>query len=251
MAAKSTVRGIDEKPRAATLVPMDFNATLATLKTAVEPGLIKQREGWRDRNGNVHMVDYVEWHTVADVLDQVAPEWSHQIRGIKEIGATIAVTAAITIADVTREGIGTGAANSELGIKKAEHDALKRAAVKFGIARELYVKEESSDDQRTGNQSRFNQVSGGRDAQPQQNNNRSRNYARDFRSGGNHSTGAGGQSYQIRNPNEPMTEPQRSRLEKLCRDSIPPNELAMSKFDVSFGELTKGQASELINSFGS
>jgi hypothetical protein len=28
-----------------------------------------------------------------------------------------------------------------LGIKKAEHDALKRAAVKFGIARELYKKE--------------------------------------------------------------------------------------------------------------
>jgi hypothetical protein len=32
-------------------------------------------------------------------------------------------------------------ANTELGIKKAEHDALKRAAVKFGIARELYKKE--------------------------------------------------------------------------------------------------------------
>ena len=28
-----------------------------------------------------------------------------------------------------------------MGIKKAEHDALKRAAVKFGIARELYKKE--------------------------------------------------------------------------------------------------------------
>jgi hypothetical protein len=28
-----------------------------------------------------------------------------------------------------------------MGIKKAEHDALKRAAVKFGIARDLYKKE--------------------------------------------------------------------------------------------------------------
>ena len=28
-----------------------------------------------------------------------------------------------------------------MGIKKAEHDALKRAAVKFGIARELYKRE--------------------------------------------------------------------------------------------------------------
>jgi hypothetical protein len=28
-----------------------------------------------------------------------------------------------------------------MGIKKAEHDALKRAAVKFGVARDLYKKE--------------------------------------------------------------------------------------------------------------
>ena len=51
------------------------------------------------------------------------------------------VTVAITIDGVTREGVGTGAAGSEMGIKKAEHDALKRAAVKFGIARELYKSE--------------------------------------------------------------------------------------------------------------
>jgi hypothetical protein len=51
------------------------------------------------------------------------------------------VTVAITIDGVTREGIGTGPSQSETGIKKAEHDALKRAAVKFGIARELYKKE--------------------------------------------------------------------------------------------------------------
>ncbi len=53
----------------------------------------------------------------------------------------------ITIDGVTREGIGTGKAISETGIKKAEHDALKRAAVKFGIARELYKKEFDSIEQ--------------------------------------------------------------------------------------------------------
>jgi hypothetical protein len=62
-------------------------------------------------------------------------------RDIKQIGDIFTVTVAITIDNVTREGIGTGSAESELGIKKAEHDALKRAAVKFGIARELYKKE--------------------------------------------------------------------------------------------------------------
>jgi hypothetical protein len=102
---------------------------------------VKQREGWRDRNGNTHYVDYVEWHTVADILDQHAPNWSHTVKDIRQIGDIITVTVAITIDQITREGIGTGSGDSELGIKKAEHDALKRAAVKFGIARDLYKKE--------------------------------------------------------------------------------------------------------------
>jgi hypothetical protein len=87
------------------------------------------------------MVDYVEWHTVADILDETAPNWAHTIRDIKQMGDVTMVIVAITIDGVTREGIGTGSGESELGIKKAEHDALKRAAVKFGIARELYRKE--------------------------------------------------------------------------------------------------------------
>lgn len=123
------------------VIAMPFAQTLHALKQRIDTEVVKQREGWRDRNGNVHMVDYVEWHTVADILDRVAPHWSHTIRDIKQIGDVIAVTAAITIDGVTREGIGTGSSESELGIKKAEHDALKRAAVKFGIARELYRRE--------------------------------------------------------------------------------------------------------------
>jgi hypothetical protein len=123
------------------VIAMPFAQTLQALKQRIDTEVVKQREGWRDRNGNVHMVDYVEWHTVADILDRVAPHWTHTIRDIKQIGDVIAVTAAITIDGVSREGIGTGSAESELGIKKAEHDALKRAAVKFGIARELYRRE--------------------------------------------------------------------------------------------------------------
>lgn len=130
-----------EQNQNSNVVAMPFAQTLQALKQRIDTEVVKQREGWRDRNGNVHMVDYVEWHTVADILDRVAPHWSHTIRDIKQIGDVIAVTAAITIDGVTREGIGTGSSESELGIKKAEHDALKRAAVKFGIARELYRRE--------------------------------------------------------------------------------------------------------------
>ena len=120
---------------------LDFSATLKELRKTVDPNLIRQRAGRRDRDGNVHMVEYVEWHTVADVLDDKAPNWGHTVKDIRSIGEIITVTVAITIDGVTREGIGTGKAISETGIKKAEHDALKRAAVKFGIARELYKRE--------------------------------------------------------------------------------------------------------------
>jgi len=120
---------------------LDFSSTLRQLRKMVDPNLVRQRPGRRDRDGNVHMVEYVEWHTVADILDESAPNWIHSVKDIRPIGDIITVTVAITIDGVTREGVGTGKAISETGIKKAEHDALKRAAVKFGIARELYKRE--------------------------------------------------------------------------------------------------------------
>ena len=124
---------------------LDFPSKLRALREDVSPTLVKQREGWRDGNGKVQMVDYVEWHTVADILDQHTPSWMHRVKDIKQIGKIATVTVAITIDGITREGIGTGFADSEMGIKKAEHDALKRAAVKFGIARDLYKKEKESE----------------------------------------------------------------------------------------------------------
>jgi hypothetical protein len=130
-----------KQPQTAQVVPFAFVNLLRALRQPIDPWLIKTREGWTDRQGNVHWVEYIEWHTVADILDRVAPNWSHAVRNITQIGDMVAVTAAITIDGVTREGIGTGSAESETGIKKAEHDALKRAAVKFGIARELYRRE--------------------------------------------------------------------------------------------------------------
>lgn len=129
---------------------LDFGDTLKELRRNVDPNLVRQREGWRDRNGNVQMVDYVEWHTVADILDETAPNWGHSIKDMRQIGDIMTVTVAITIDGVTREGIGTGNALSDMGIKKAEHDALKRAAVKFGIARDLYKKEFDAIDGQSG-----------------------------------------------------------------------------------------------------
>lgn len=134
-------REISATDALAPVVPLAFTNTLRALRQQVDPNFVKTREGWTDRSGNMHMVEYVEWHAVADILDRVTPTWSHSVRNVTQIGDMVAVTAAITIDGVTREGVGTGTAESEMGIKKAEHDALKRAAVKFGIARELYQRE--------------------------------------------------------------------------------------------------------------
>ncbi len=140
-----------EKPfeEEAKVIDINFPKKLQLLREEVDPSLIKQREGWRDGEGHTHYVDYVEWHTVADILDEKAPDWSHSIRDIRQIGNIVVVTVAITIDGITREGIGTGLADSEVGIKKAEHDALKRAAVKFGIARHLYYKDEKNTETET------------------------------------------------------------------------------------------------------
>jgi hypothetical protein len=116
----------------------NFETVLAGLSEPLSESVIRQRVGWRDATGEEHRVDYIEWYTAADILDRVCPDWSHEVRDISVIGDLVAVTAAITIRGVTRCGIGVGSALDEKGIKGAEHDALKRAAIKFGLGRALY-----------------------------------------------------------------------------------------------------------------
>ena len=148
---------VQEAENGAEVIVMPFAETLKELSQAVSPELIRQRIGWRDHSGRGHEVDYVEWHVVADLLDRICPDWSHEVLNIKQIGDYVAITASITIQGVTRQGVGTGSAYDEKGIKKAEHDALKRAAVKFGIARELYRREEEAAPQKNGDAVNGNQ----------------------------------------------------------------------------------------------
>jgi hypothetical protein len=121
-----------------------FESILAALSEPLPENVIRQRVGWRDSTGEERWVDYIDWHTAADILDQVCPDWSHEVREIVVIGDLVAVTAAITIKGVTRCGVGVDSALDERGIKGAEHDALKRAAVKFGLARSLYQNKRKS-----------------------------------------------------------------------------------------------------------
>jgi hypothetical protein len=122
-----------------------FIDRLAALREPLDASKVKQRAGFRDKQGNVKMLDYVEWQTVADELDRIAPFWNHDISMPEVIGSIAVMKATITIDGVSRSGIGCGSADTEMGIKKAEHDALKRAAVKFGLARSLYMDDHDDD----------------------------------------------------------------------------------------------------------
>jgi hypothetical protein len=113
-----------------------FNHTLKLLRQPFDPELVSAQGVRRDQE-DIHF-DQITWDAVVELLDRVVPTWSHSVRSIVQLGESIAVTAAITIDGVTREGIGTSKAENEASIKIAEQDALKCAALKFGVARNPY-----------------------------------------------------------------------------------------------------------------
>jgi hypothetical protein len=83
------------------------------------------------------LVGYIDARTAMDALDMLDPEWS-AVHGAPIIVGSelIGVPCAITVNGVTRSDVGMP--SSQEPIKGAYSDALKRAAVHFGIGRELY-----------------------------------------------------------------------------------------------------------------
>ncbi len=96
-------------------------------------------------NGHQSAVPESDFECFLQRLDRLYPNWSHAIHNIVQIGEFVVATASLRIKGATREGVGTGSANSEAGIKKAERDALRRAAFKFGLVRDLFQGNEADD----------------------------------------------------------------------------------------------------------
>ncbi|HZJ01414.1 MAG TPA: Rad52/Rad22 family DNA repair protein [Gemmatimonadaceae bacterium] len=95
----------------------------------------------RDGKFLARFVAYVEANTVRDRLDTVVPgEWDLTLTPLPPIGgepageATCSFKARLQVLGVVREDVGTGR-----DYKQAATDAFKRAAVRFGIAHELYA----------------------------------------------------------------------------------------------------------------
>lgn len=106
-------------------------------------------------NGHRHRIAEGDFESFLQHLDRLSPNWSHAIREIVQVGEFVVATASIRIKGATREGVGTGSASSESGIKKAERDALRRAAFRFSVVRELFGNAEADDVFREGDERPF------------------------------------------------------------------------------------------------
>lgn len=102
---------------------------------------IKERYGWKDKaTGKVVNVEYIEWSTVIRRLNDTYPAWSMKIIDMQQLKGFVKCEVELTIAGITRPGVGTLDGDDETAWKGAASDALKRAAAMFGVALELYEK---------------------------------------------------------------------------------------------------------------
>src|SRR5919107_1397599 len=123
----------------------------SALAAPLPPGVISWRQDGRTvtRDGRhiARFVAYIEANTVRERLDAVVPgEWDLTLEllptmtGLDEDAnqGACSFKARLQILGVIREDVGTGK-----DYKQAATDAFKRAAVRFGIAHELYAYEQN------------------------------------------------------------------------------------------------------------
>src|SRR5579884_2428616 len=118
------------------------------LSAPLPTGVISWRQDGRpvQRDGKyfARFVAYVEANTVRERLDAVVPgEWDLTLELLPTMASdddepTCSLKARLQILGVIREDVGTGR-----DYKQAATDAFKRAAVRFGIAHELYAYEQN------------------------------------------------------------------------------------------------------------
>jgi hypothetical protein len=128
---------------------MDKTDIWSKLAAPLPAGVISWRQDGkpthRDGKHFARFVAYIEANTVRERLDSVVPgEWDltlelmPQLPGVDDESSAASFKARLQILGVIREDVGTGK-----DYKQAATDAFKRAAVRFGIAHELYAYEQN------------------------------------------------------------------------------------------------------------
>jgi hypothetical protein len=114
-------------------------ALIAPHVQAVPTSTAKTQNGPR-----VQLAAYIDVRAVAEILDRVVgpANWSFEKQGPEQADKGWVCHGRLTIftdgREVVREDIGGGSGDIETGGKGAVSDALKRAAVQFGLGRALY-----------------------------------------------------------------------------------------------------------------
>src|SRR6185437_3683748 len=129
----------------------DHTNVWARLAAPLPSGVIAWRQDGkpitRDGSTVARFVAYIEANTVRERLDAVVPgEWDLTLELLPPLaapsdeadGANCSFKARLQVLGVTREDVGTGR-----DYKQAATDAFKRAAVRFGVAHELYAYEQN------------------------------------------------------------------------------------------------------------
>lgn len=93
---------------------------------------IKVQSFSKDRT-KAMLVAYVQHTDCYSRIEQVDPNWTSEITQVLPIGDTVNVRVKLTIKGVSRENAGEGD-----DLKSATSDAIKRAAMLFGVSRYLY-----------------------------------------------------------------------------------------------------------------
>lgn len=104
----------------------------------IKPDEVEWRVGATfDRNGAKwgRLLGYIDSRLAMEKLDLLDPQWSTRMEPVSLNGDS-GIRCTLTVNGVSREDVGV--ASSQEPLKGAFSDALKRAAVHFGIGRELY-----------------------------------------------------------------------------------------------------------------
>ena len=111
---------------------------MPTPDLTIKPDEIEWRVGNTFERNNTKwgmLLGYIDSRLAMEKLDLLDPQWSSRMEPV-QLNGDSGIRCTLTVNGVSREDVGT-ASNTE-PLKGAFSDALKRAAVHFGIGRELY-----------------------------------------------------------------------------------------------------------------
>lgn len=123
------------------LTPQDIKALQAPLPLADHEA--REKGTNKDKTKKQYLI-YINQEGVIPLLNAIDPNWSWDVQNVHFEPHYVSVTGRLTIKGVSRDGVGGNSPNGQNSpvdedtVKGAETDALKRAALRFGVG--LYLR---------------------------------------------------------------------------------------------------------------